>query len=412
MLVDQHSHGVLHTELGLATFEARLAAEAGAGAPYRGTFYEGSFYDSGPGLAVRRWCPPLLGLEPHCPPARYLARRREMGAYAAARALLHGSGIGCFLVDTSPAGASDTPENPGGGVGGPDGHGGPGGPGGHGALRPEAGEALMAGACEGPAAPYGLTSPGELAAASGGRVREAVGLEALAAQIADTSGSVRAFVTNTAEALHTAARGTVAFISGAGFHEAEPPGLGEVLSAAARWLRHRAEASVQPLRRIAGLALHHEPVLVRHLLWSALTTGRPLQLRCGDPAPLEGFLGATTGRGTALVLLARPPHHRAAARLAAAFPHVYADAGPSPAETLAEAPFGKLLFATRARALPELYVTRARGFTAALGRVLAEWVEEGVCARADASRIAARIACGNASRVYGLGVGEGEGAGR
>ena len=46
------------------------------GPPAPGT----TFFDTQTGFAVRRWCPPLLGLEPHCPPARYLARRRELGA--------------------------------------------------------------------------------------------------------------------------------------------------------------------------------------------------------------------------------------------------------------------------------------------------------------------------------------------
>lgn len=31
-----------------------------------------TFFDTQTGFAVPRWCPPLLGLEPHCPPARYL----------------------------------------------------------------------------------------------------------------------------------------------------------------------------------------------------------------------------------------------------------------------------------------------------------------------------------------------------
>lgn len=66
-LVDQYCHGVLRTELGLGTFEAHLARTEGPPAP--GT----TFFDTQTGFAVRRWCPPLLGLEPHCPPARYLA---------------------------------------------------------------------------------------------------------------------------------------------------------------------------------------------------------------------------------------------------------------------------------------------------------------------------------------------------
>lgn len=47
-LVDQHCHGVLRTELGLGTFEARLATAAGTPTP--GT----SFFDTQTGFAVRR----------------------------------------------------------------------------------------------------------------------------------------------------------------------------------------------------------------------------------------------------------------------------------------------------------------------------------------------------------------------
>ncbi|NEC27489.1 amidohydrolase, partial [Streptomyces sp. SID8111] len=93
-LVDQYCHGVLRTELGLGTFEAQLSRTEGPPAP--GT----TLFDTQTGFAVRRWCPPLLGLEPHCPPARYLARRRELGVAEAGRRLLRGSGISTYLVDT------------------------------------------------------------------------------------------------------------------------------------------------------------------------------------------------------------------------------------------------------------------------------------------------------------------------
>lgn len=93
-LVDQYCHGVLRTELGLGTFEAHLGRTPGPPAP--GT----TFFDTQTGFAVRRWCPPLLGLEPHCAPARYLARRRELGVLEVGRRLLRSSGITTYLVDT------------------------------------------------------------------------------------------------------------------------------------------------------------------------------------------------------------------------------------------------------------------------------------------------------------------------
>ncbi|MEU9337493.1 amidohydrolase family protein [Streptomyces sp. NPDC048290] len=361
-LVDQHCHGVLRTELGLGTFETQLARTAGPPAP--GT----TLFDTQTGFAVRRWCPPLLGLEPHSPPARYLARRRELGVLESGRRLLRGSGITTYLVDTG--------------------------------------------------LPGDLTCPAELATAADADAREIVRLELLAEQVADTSGTVASLLANLAESVHGAAAHAVAFTSVAGVRHGlalapEPPGPGEVRGAAGRWLAGRR----------AGDELN-DPVLLRHLLWIAVASGRPLQLHTGlgepgartdrtDPVLLTGFVRATAGLGTDLILLHGYPYHRHTAHLAGVFPHVYADCGAALARTgaraahvLAEvlelAPFGKILFSSGAGALPELHVVGARLFQEALGRVLGAWVADGAWSAADAHRVAALIAAGNARRVYGL----------
>ncbi|MFJ5014878.1 amidohydrolase family protein [Streptomyces griseoluteus] len=359
-LVDQYCHGVLRTELGLGTFEARLGR--GEGPPAPGT----TLFDTQTGFAVRRWCPPLLGLEPHCPPARYLARRRELGVLEAGRRLLRGSGITTYLV------SSGLPDD--------------------------------------------LTGPEEMAAAGDAAAREVVRLEPLAEQVADTSGTVASFLANLAEAVHGAATHAVAFaatafLAGQGAALApEPPGPGAVRSAAARWLAGR--------RVGEELA---DPVLLGHLLWTAVATGRPLQLHAGpeepgprtDPAPLAGFVRATAGLGTDLVLLPGLFHHRYAARLAGAHTHVYADSGAALARTGARAaailadilelaPFGKVLFSTGAQSLPELHVVGAHLFRESLDRVLGTWLTEGACSPTDARRVAHLLASENAHRVYGL----------
>lgn len=352
-LVDQYCHGVLRTELGLGTFEAHLGRTTGPPAP--GT----TFFDTQTGFAVRRWCPPLLGLEPHCLPARYLARRRELGVLESGRRLLRGSGISTYLVDTG--------------------------------------------------LPGDLTGPPEIAAAGAAEAREIVRLELLAEQVADTSGTVEGFLANLAEAVHGAAGSAVAFTSvaavGHGLALApEPPGPGEVRGAAGRWLAGR---------QVGGKLT--DPVLLRHLLWIAVASGLPLQLHVGveDPMLLTGFAAATAGLGTDLVLLHGYPYHRHAAHLASIFPHVYADLGPALvhtgaraaavlAEILELAPFGKLLFSSGAHGLPELHVVGARIFREALARVLGGWVGDGAWARTDAERVAGMIAAGNARRVYGL----------
>ncbi|MEU3844444.1 amidohydrolase family protein [Streptomyces sp. NPDC028635] len=361
-LVDQYCHGVLRTELGLGTFEAQLARTEGPPAP--GT----TLFDTQTGFAVRRWCPPLLGLEPHCPPARYLARRRELGVLEAGRRLLRGSGITTYLVDTG--------------------------------------------------LPGDLTGPGEMAVAGDADAHEIVRLELLAEQVADTSGTVESFLANLAESVHGAAAHAVAFTSVAGVRHGlalapEPPGPGQVRGAAGRWLAGR---------RVGGEL--SDPVLLRHLLWIAVASGLPLQLHAGlgepgqrtdrtDPVLLTDFVRATAGLGTDLVLLHGYPYHRHAAHLAGVFPHVYADAGAALvrtgaraasvlAEVLELAPFGKILFSSGARGLPELHVVAARLFRDALARVLGGWVTEGAWSLEDAQRVAAMLASGNARRVYGL----------
>lgn len=235
--------------------------------------------------------------------------------------------------------------------------------------------------------------------------------------MADTSGTVGALLANLAHAVHTAADSAVAFVSVAALRHgsapaSEPPGPGEVRAAAGHWLA----------RRRAGGTLT-DPVLLRHLLWTAVATGLPLQLHAGGgegcragcsgggAAGIAGFAAATAGLGTDLVLLHGLPYHRHAARLAGAFPHVYVDLGPALAHTgaadvlaqvLELAPFGKLLYSSGAGGLPELHVVGAKVFGQSLARVLGGWVTDGSWALADARRVAELIASGNARRVYGL----------
>ena len=59
-----------------------------------------TLFDSMLGLAVRRWCAPVLDLDPHVPADDYLTRRRELGAAEVNRRLLTETGISTFLVDT------------------------------------------------------------------------------------------------------------------------------------------------------------------------------------------------------------------------------------------------------------------------------------------------------------------------
>ncbi|MEV6669158.1 amidohydrolase family protein [Streptomyces sp. NPDC051162] len=361
-LVDQHCHGVARSPLTAGQFTAYLTESHAPAAP--GT----TFFDTQLGFALRRWCPPLLGLPAHCPPADYLARRAELGHERTLRLLLGATGITDHLVDTG----------------------------------------LSA----------GLTTLDELATAAGARAHEIARLETLAEHTADTTGGCREFLGALHTAVQEAARTAVAFKSvvayrhGLDFDPARPTPA-EVRRATDRWLTAR-----RPGERL------RDPVLLRHLLWTAADAALPLQLHTGfgdpdlrlhrgDPLLLTDFVQAVAPTGCPLVLLHTYPYHRGAAYLAHAFPHVYTDIGLTIphtgvraeavlAETLELAPFGKLLFSTDAYGLPELYVTATRLFTRALGRLLDGWVREGAWSAGDARRVTGMITAGNARRVYRL----------
>ncbi|TQK43296.1 hypothetical protein FBY35_4755 [Streptomyces sp. SLBN-118] len=361
-LVDHHCHGVLRSGPDAAEFASYLTESDAP--PASGT----SFFDTQLGFAVRRWCPPLLGLEAHCPPERYLERRRELGTTEATRRLLRGGGTGTYLVDTG--------------------------------------------------LPGDLTGPTELAELGGGEARTIVRLEWLAERTADAHTGPEAFVDVYESAVIAAARTAAGFKSIAAYRyglglDPEEPSAAEVLRAAARWLQAR-----PPGGRLA------DPVLLRHLLWSAVRSGLPLQLHTGfgdpdlcldrcDPLLLTDFIRAVGPYGCPLVLLHGYPYHRHAAYLAHVFPHVYADVGLALSHTgaraeavLAEAleltPFGKLLYSSDAYGLPELYVVGAHVFEEALGRLIDVWTASGAWSAYDAQRVAQLIAAGNARRLYRL----------
>ncbi|WP_394814626.1 amidohydrolase family protein [Streptomyces chisholmiae] len=325
-----------------------------------------SHFDSALGLAVRRWCPPALGLPAYASAEEYLEARRALGAAEVTRRLLRAAGIGTLLVDDGPL-------------------------------------------------PGELLTPAELGSAAEATTHVVTRLESLAEAVADRAGrDTDAFLAELAAAIDAARARSVAFKSVAayrhGLHLApEPPSRAELWTAAERWLRTR-----RPGGRLGNEAL------LRHLLWSAVDTGLPLQLHTGigdsdlrlhnaDPALFTDFVRAAAPTGCPLVLLHCYPFHRQAGYLASVYPQVYADlgltlsqvGGRAPvvlAETLELAPFSKVLFSTDAYGLPELYLVGARQFRWALSEVLtgATWPA------ADARRATAAIGAGNAHRLYRL----------
>ncbi|GAA3445371.1 amidohydrolase family protein [Planomonospora venezuelensis] len=384
-LVDHHCHGVVRRDLSRDGFEA-LLTEADGPSPLGG-----SLFDTQAGLAVRRWCAPVLGLPRHAEPEEYLARRAELGHAEVTRRLLRAAGLGGLCVDTGYA-------------------------------------------------PRPSLSPAELAEAAGAPGYEIVRLERVAEEVAGTGVSATGFADRVRERLAGRVHAGGGRTAGAGQGpEAEAgggrvvgaksvaayrtglalapdrPGPREVAAAAGRWL-----AGVRPdaPARLADEVLH------RFLVYAALDLGLPVQFHIGygdsdvhlaraNPVLLTDLLRATAGAGVPVVLLHNYPYHREAGYLAQVFPHVFADvslathnlgrrAGALLAEALELAPFGKLLYASDACGLPELYHLGAALFRRALSELLRAGLEDDSWTERDAGRIAGMVGAGNARRVYRL----------
>ncbi|MEV0594944.1 amidohydrolase family protein [Nonomuraea cavernae] len=364
-LVDQHCHGVRRDDLTRAPFET-LISTGGTPAP-PGTTH----FDTPIGAAIRRWCAPVLDLEPHVAPTVYLARRAELGADEVNRRLLRAAGALTFLVDT--------------GV--------------------ESGE---------------LLSAAELGRFGSAVADEIIRIEQIEQDVAEVAEAALDYTDSLAEELTARAAGAVgmktvvAHRCGLGFDPSRPA-RGSVLAAANRRLAEPKEPAT-------------DPILLRHLLWTAVDVARerglPLQVHTGladggvgphlaDPSLLSGFIRALQPMGVPVVLLHCYPYHRQAAHLADVHPHVHVDVGPALArgaagawrvmdELLELAPFHKQLFGSGSAGVAETCHLGAVFFRRSLGGALKARLDAGEWSAADAARVAHMIGSGNARRVYRL----------
>ncbi|MFI1562747.1 amidohydrolase family protein [Streptomyces sp. NPDC020490] len=361
-LTDHHCHGVVAAGLRREEFEPLLTE----GGVWPGV----SPFDSPVGVAVRRHCAPLLDLPPHAPADAYLARRGELGAHEVNRRFLAAARTDVFCVDTG--------------------------------FAPDRNR---------------LTTPGQLAAACGGRAYEVVRLEnvaeAVAARGVEPGAYGAAFVAAAWEAVRrpgvVAVKSVAAYRTGFDLDPARPADA-EVTRAAGRWLA-----------RGGRLA---DPVLMRHLLWTAVDLGLPLQLHTGfgdndlrmhraDPTHLTDWLHLTAGT-VPVLLLHCWPYQRQAAYLSAVFEQVYLDVGltlhhvgPARARAVLEealeiTPFRKLLYSSDACGLAEFYWLGALAFRQGLAGLLQDRVDADELSLPDALRIARWAAADNARRIYRL----------
>ncbi|MDT0454261.1 amidohydrolase family protein [Streptomyces sp. DSM 41527] len=364
-LVDHHVHGALRHDADRGALEQMLTESDRPIPPWMTQF------DSQIGFAVRRWCAPVLGLEPHADPEAYLARRSALGTDEVNRRLLEASGVGHYLLETGYKGED-------------------------------------------------ILGPQGMAAASGRPVDEVVRLETVLEDV------VREGVTaaglpdrfRAALAARTAAavglKSIIAYRHGFDFDPVRPDDH-EVAAAAGAWL---AEYEATGTLRVS------HPVLLRFALWCGVDRGLPIQLHAGygdpdvelhrcDPLLLTRFIKNVEPHGTDLLLLHCYPFQRNAGYLAQVFPHVYFDVGLGInytgvrsaaviAESLELAPFAKILFSSDAWGPPELHHLGALLWRRGMAKVLAAWTESGEWDVGEALKVVRMTGHDNARRVYRL----------
>jgi uncharacterized protein len=361
-LVDHHVHGALRAAVDRPTFESMITEGPG---PHSA----GTAFDSQVGFAIRRWCAPVIGLQPHAPAEEYWARRCELGEDEVNRRLLGAAGTHTYLVETGYLGDA-------------------------------------------------VLTPAEHAEAAGAAAHEVVRLETVAEGLLGEVDSGRAFVAEYPAVLEEATRaavGTKSIIAYRAGFDVDParPGDAEV-----------AQAVDRLLRSASGRARIEDPVLLRHLLWCGVDRGLPLQLHSGygdpdldlhraNPLLLMPWLRRVEPTGVPVMLLHNYPYHREAGYLAQVFDNVYFDVGLGlfysgsqsaqiVAESLEVAPFTKQLYSSDAWGPSELHLLGALLWRRGISRVVGQWVQDGEWAPSDAERVLHLIGHENARRVYRL----------
>ena len=364
-LVDHHVHGALRGDVDRPAFESLITE-----APVAPTAY--SQFDSQLGLAIRRWCAPLLGLSPHASADDYWAARTELGNEEVNRLLLRATGTGTFLLETGYLGDA-------------------------------------------------VLDPSGHAEAAAAVVHEVVRLETVAEQYLPECDGAADFVAGYPARLAAASVAAVGVKSILAYRygfdiPADRPEHGEVVRAVESLLRGGSPYRIS------------DPVILRFLLWCGVDRGLPIQLHTGygdpdldlhraDPLLLTGWLRQVAPTRVPVMLLHCYPFHRQAGYLAQVFDNVYFDVGLGVnyvgvqsrqliAESLELAPFHKQLFSSDAWGPAELHLLGSWLWRRGMASVIGQWVDQGDWSRADAVRVLELIAAGNARRVYGLERGE------
>lgn len=368
-LVDHHLHGVFRQVTGRPAFEAVLNESSPD--PVPGWMTQ---FDSQVGFAIRRWCAPLLDLEPHADADQYWCRRAEFGDAEITRRFLSAAGVSDWLVDTG------------------------------------IGQSL-------------ISDPDAIAQASGSNGYEIIRLERLAEQLVATVPAAD-YPDAFAHLLHERCSDVIGVKTilayRAGFDiDLSRPHDSQVVNAVRRW-----HDQIDHQDGVAASPVLTNPVVISYGIHTALDAGLPLQIHTGygdrdldlhraNPLLLTDFLRDPAVQRVPVMLLHCYPYHREAGYLAQAFHNVYFDVGLAinhvgaratdvVAESLELAPFAKQLYSSDAFGLPEFHYLGAVLWRRAIGAVFTQFVADDEWTAADAVRVATMIARENARRVYRL----------
>jgi len=368
-LIDHHCHGVSPAELDFAGFQA-LFSESYRPPPKGTTEFQKPL-----GLAIRRFCAPLLDLEPSCSGEAYVERRRALGAAEVNRRLLRAAGLDQLLIDTGHRSSA-------------------------------------------------ILAPDGMAALAGRPAREVVRVESVAEEVASAGVAAAEFPEALADRLAARAQNAVGLKTIVAYRctfriDQTAPMRSDVVAATDAWFRQAAASGKWRLS---------DPTIVRHGLWTGAEICRsrklPMQVHVGfgdpdvymhacDPSHFTDFIAAMEGWEVPITLLHNYPFQREAAWLSEVFQNVYYDVGvilnyaaPMSADILGEAleigKFSKLLYSSDAFGLAELYYLGALLFRRALGKCLERWLAEDFCSTADAEELIRLVAAENARRIYPL----------
>jgi predicted TIM-barrel fold metal-dependent hydrolase len=253
--------------------------------------------------------------------------------------------------------------------------------------------------------------------------REVVRLETLAAQLvegaptpADWFAAVRSTLRDAVRGGAVGVKSIAAYRAGLRLRPVDPADL----KAAYADLRRRAVGGDS--LRISGQTLCHS--LLYEAAEEIAQLNVPLQFHCGygdndedlalsNPLGLRPLLVDPRYEGLRMVLLHCYPYHREAAYLCSVYRHVYMDlsltlplAGLDGKRAMREAlglcPWTKLLYASDASRLPEIYFVGAALHREAMAGAFGEFVDHGILTHDQAVAAGVEVLSSNARQVYSL----------